>query len=268
MYTNPTSIAGYIIVSAWVLVTGLLIQSNLGSETSATTVQTVITVLFVWSVAILVVGPLAAWVFSGRQTIDGTPVVMNCNLLDLVGFVGLTFWPCVFLAPVPKPSGDRVKSSPRNMESSAHLHGDFVVEMSSADGGAASKTMLWCDAVTLCHERVHLAQQAECGLLPFYVFYVGEFLLGCVLRTAGYLLPGKKAASNGPREDSGGVVCENFLDCVQAAYHAISFEGEAYGHEDALLTKTGRLRRDALAVNKRFLEDRQRFNFLRFSHAF
>jgi hypothetical protein len=58
------------------------------------------------------------------------------------------------------------------------------------------------DRVLLNHERIHLRQQAELLVLPFYIWYAVEFLI----RYAEY--------RNG-----------------HAAYRNISFEREAYAHE-------------------------------------
>ncbi|MEZ4810743.1 MAG: hypothetical protein R2819_10315 [Allomuricauda sp.] len=58
------------------------------------------------------------------------------------------------------------------------------------------------DEILINHERIHLKQQRELLLLPFYILYFSEWLL----RTALYL-------------DS------------YRAYQNISFEREAYAHE-------------------------------------
>ena len=57
----------------------------------------------------------------------------------------------------------------------------------------------------LNHERIHLRQQLEMGLLPFYVWYLAEFLV-------------------------------HWLRCgnVQRAYRRISFEREAYANDENL----------------------------------
>lgn len=59
------------------------------------------------------------------------------------------------------------------------------------------------DIVLINHEKIHLRQQQELLILPFYVLYITEWLL----RTVWYL-------------DS------------YRAYQNISFEREAYAHED------------------------------------
>lgn len=61
------------------------------------------------------------------------------------------------------------------------------------------------DAVILNHERIHLRQQIELLILPFFVWYGLEFLLR-------WLQKGSR----------------------RAAYFAISFEREAYAHEKDL----------------------------------
>lgn len=53
------------------------------------------------------------------------------------------------------------------------------------------------------HERIHIRQQVECLVLPFYVWYVGEYYY--------HRFRGKSHA---------------------AAYHSISFEKEAYAFEE------------------------------------
>jgi hypothetical protein len=64
-----------------------------------------------------------------------------------------------------------------------------------------NKTAL-LDPVLLNHERIHLRQQAELLVLPFYLFYLLEYLLGR-LRGQDHL----------------------------TAYLRISFEREAFAHE-------------------------------------
>ncbi len=59
--------------------------------------------------------------------------------------------------------------------------------------------------VLLNHERIHLRQQAELGLLPFYVWYLLEYLYWRLQGRAHF-----------------------------AAYLSICFEREAYTHEDNL----------------------------------
>lgn len=56
--------------------------------------------------------------------------------------------------------------------------------------------------ILLNHERIHLRQQAELGILPFYVWYLMEYLIRRVQYPNHYL-----------------------------AYCNISFEREAYAHE-------------------------------------
>ncbi len=66
-------------------------------------------------------------------------------------------------------------------------------------------------ASLLNHERIHLRQQLEMGLLLFYVWYVLEFLLRYVKYKNKYL-----------------------------AYRNISFEREAYNHDEHLDYLKGR----------------------------
>ena len=61
------------------------------------------------------------------------------------------------------------------------------------------------DAVLLNHERIHLRQQLEMLVLPFYLFYVLEWLIRCCMYRDAY-----------------------------KAYQRISFEQEAYRHEKDL----------------------------------
>lgn len=61
------------------------------------------------------------------------------------------------------------------------------------------------DAVLINHEKIHLQQQAELLIIPFYFWYLLEYLF--------YRLKGYKK---------------------HAAYHSISFEKEAYKHESDL----------------------------------
>ncbi len=58
------------------------------------------------------------------------------------------------------------------------------------------------DAVLLNHERIHLRQQVELGLVPFYVWYLLEYLYWRIRLRQHF-----------------------------AAYLAISFEREAYANE-------------------------------------
>ncbi|MBL0235498.1 MAG: hypothetical protein IPQ02_02475 [Saprospiraceae bacterium] len=61
------------------------------------------------------------------------------------------------------------------------------------------------DAILINHEKIHLQQQAELLILPFYIWYLLEYLF--------YRLKGYKK---------------------HAAYHSISFEREAYEHDSDL----------------------------------
>jgi len=61
------------------------------------------------------------------------------------------------------------------------------------------------DRVLLNHEKIHLRQQLEMGILPFYCCYLGEFCYGLWKHKNGY-----------------------------KAYRSISFEQEAYAHEHDL----------------------------------
>ncbi|WP_343487902.1 hypothetical protein [Allomuricauda sp. d1] len=58
------------------------------------------------------------------------------------------------------------------------------------------------DTVLINHERIHLKQQQELFILPFYLWYVGEWLFRSVLYLNSY-----------------------------RAYQNISFEREAYANE-------------------------------------
>lgn len=61
------------------------------------------------------------------------------------------------------------------------------------------------DAILINHEKIHLQQQAELLIIPFYIWYFLEYLF--------YRLKGYKK---------------------HAAYHSISFEQEAYEYEHNL----------------------------------
>lgn len=67
------------------------------------------------------------------------------------------------------------------------------------------------DAIFLNHERIHLKQQKELLVLPFYFWYAGEFLIRYILYRNAY-----------------------------KAYYNISFEREAYLNEFNLGYCTGR----------------------------
>ena len=61
------------------------------------------------------------------------------------------------------------------------------------------------NAITLNHEAIHTAQLRELGYLPFYLLYVAEWIFHFVCLRDG-----------------------------MKAYHAISFEREAYSHQTDL----------------------------------
>ena len=61
------------------------------------------------------------------------------------------------------------------------------------------------DVVLLNHERIHLRQQLELLVLPFYLLYVTEWLIRCCIYRDAY-----------------------------EAYQRLSFEQEAYEHEKDL----------------------------------
>ena len=61
------------------------------------------------------------------------------------------------------------------------------------------------DAILINHEKIHLKQQKELLIIPFYIWYLTEWLLRSVL----------------------------YLDSYKA-YQNISFEREAYCHENNL----------------------------------
>ena len=118
---------------------------------------------------------------------DGSRVIENvktksCMTWSIVGtlfsvalgepkedLAGLALWPCLFIE-------GRVEMKTRK--------GKVVVDDTTA------------------HERIHLAQAAECGVLPFYALYVCESLARILLG-----------------------------DGVDAYYMRISFEREAYSYE-------------------------------------
>lgn len=61
------------------------------------------------------------------------------------------------------------------------------------------------DVYLLNHERIHLRQQLELLVLPFYLIYIAEWLIRCCIYLDGY-----------------------------EAYQKLSFEQEAYRHEKDL----------------------------------
>lgn len=61
------------------------------------------------------------------------------------------------------------------------------------------------DNILINHERIHLKQQIELFILPFYIFYLLEWLIKCIY----------------------------YLDSYKA-YQNISFEREAYANESNL----------------------------------
>jgi hypothetical protein len=97
-----------------------------------------------------------------RFFLDGI-VIENCSPWWFP-FMGLTVWPFVLL----RDSGFTQKGNPTQ---------------------------------TLQHERIHLVQQAECGVLPFYALYFAELLI------------------------------RSLIHGVQHAYENVSFEREAFRNE-------------------------------------
>jgi len=61
------------------------------------------------------------------------------------------------------------------------------------------------DAILIHHERIHLKQQQELLLLPFYILYLTEWIMRCIIYFDSY-----------------------------RAYQNISFEREAYANEKNL----------------------------------
>ena len=116
-------------------------------------------------VVALLLAPAAAGLFlyAVGRNIDGCRVVERSTLMKLLGLEGLALFPTVLVA------------------------------------GAALTARGDCAAV-LRHERIHIAQQAELLVVPFYVLYVLE---------------------GAARAATGGL----------GAYHDIAFEREAYANE-------------------------------------
>ncbi|NAS31552.1 hypothetical protein GTQ40_11260 [Flavobacteriaceae bacterium R38] len=81
------------------------------------------------------------------------------------------------------------------------------------------ETALKNDPVLLNHERIHLKQQLELFILPFYILYLCEWIVGLYKYRNWY-----------------------------KAYKNISFEREAYLHEE----------------NLNYLDNRQKWSFLRY----
>ena len=92
-------------------------------------------------------------------------MVLVTRYLFFRGFVGLTLWPLIIL------KHDQLKA----------------------------------DSVLLNHERIHLRQQLELFVLPFFLWYLVEWFIGLVKYRNSYL-----------------------------AYQNISFEREAYTHDTDL----------------------------------
>ena len=60
------------------------------------------------------------------------------------------------------------------------------------------KTLL-NDQVLINHERIHLQQQWELGILPFYIWYFTEWLWKCLLYQDTYLFAMAKAGTGSTR---------------------------------------------------------------------
>ena len=89
--------------------------------------------------------PYIYWRFSGAVFRNGTRVVECASLARLLGVKGIALWPI------------------------AVLEENALTERGN-------------DTVCLRHERIHLAQQRECLVLPFYVLYVAEMVYRAVTR--------------------------------------------------------------------------------------
>jgi hypothetical protein len=90
-------------------------------------------------VLVAFVFPILAGLLFG-VTVDGARVIEQSRAMQTVGFMGLTIWPCIFLA-----------GNARTAKNNA--------------------------TVVLQHEQIHLEQQKECLVLPFYLLYGVELLL-------------------------------------------------------------------------------------------
>jgi len=96
------------------------------------------------------------------ETLDGHQVILIFKHFFYKNYVGLSLWPFIFL----------------------------------------KEGSLKTDGVLINHERIHLKQQRELLILPFYFLYISEWLLRSLL----------------------------YLDSYRA-YRNISFEREAYANE-------------------------------------
>ena len=118
-------------------------------------------------VAVFAVAPVAIALLWWRTVAPDYPwVVEHSTLMRWLGLKGLAIWPVVFV----EASALTVKRNP---------------------------------TVILLHESIHIAQQQECGVLPFYLLYIVEESCRALLFRQGYA----------------------------RAYFSISFEQEAYAHE-------------------------------------
>jgi hypothetical protein len=116
-------------------------------------------------------------------------VIENSSLMSALGLLGLTLWPCVFLEKKALTN----KSNP---------------------------------TIVLRHEAIHLEQQRECFIIPFYMIYIVELLCRKLFQTQDATQQSRPCADS-----------ENPLDTQldyrdrDPIYSSLAFEQEAYANE-------------------------------------
>jgi len=95
--------------------------------------------------AVIYLLPVAWWALSGAAMRDGTRVIEHSDIVDWLEVEAIALWPCVALS-------------------------------------GAALTAKGNPTRTLRHERIHLAQQSECLVLPFYALYLAEGLIRYMAR--------------------------------------------------------------------------------------
>lgn len=124
-----------------------------------------VTVLIVLAVGVCI-SPALVWRATSAKYVGNTRVIEHSRMLGWINLEGLALWPCVFVAGV-------------------------------------AVTKKGAPTTTLLHEQIHIAQQRECWVLPFYLGYVLEFFY--------------RKWTTADEEDP---------------YERVSFEAEAYAYEE------------------------------------
>ena len=127
------------------------------------------TVLSLYSFVFLLIPFFIGYVFG--VNINGVRVVEHSTLMKVLNIRGLAIYPVVFVV------------------------GDALTKKGNS-------------TVILRHERIHLEQQREMFILPFYIIYLVEETLRAFFQFSG-----------------------NWREAYDQAYLAICFEREAYGNE-------------------------------------